>query len=74
VLAQITTVLGNLGISITSVLQHEPETAADERARSTVPLVVMTHEAPEGAARAAADQLEQLEAVCGPVTRLRVKG
>ena len=70
VLAKITGALGRHDVSIASVIQHEPDDRAD---RNTVPLVVMTHEAPEGAARRAADEIEAMSEVCGRVVRLRVK-
>ena len=38
-----------------------------------VPLVIMTHDAPEGAAREATDEIASLGTVTGPVVRLRVK-
>lgn len=70
-LATITRALADQGISIASVIQHEgsEENSPDQ----PVQLVVMTHEASEGAARAATEQIESLEAVAGPVVRLRVK-
>ncbi|WP_145355095.1 homoserine dehydrogenase [Roseimaritima multifibrata] len=70
VLAKITGALGEQGISIASVIQHEPDGRGDG---TTVPLVVMTHEAPEGAAGRAATAIEGLPEVCGNVVRLRVK-
>lgn len=70
VLAKITGALGDQGISIASVIQHEPDGRGDG---TTVPLVVMTHEAPEGAAGRAATAIEGLSEVCGKVVRLRVK-
>ena len=70
VLAQITGVLGRHMVSIASVIQHEPGSDGDG---TSVPLVVMTHQAPEGAAGRAADEIQQLAAVSGDVVRLRVK-
>jgi homoserine dehydrogenase len=68
-LAAIATELAKHDISIASVIQHESGTAH----QSPVPLVIMTHEASEGAARAATGEIESLAAVTGPVVRLRVK-
>lgn len=68
-LSQITGAIGDEEISIASVMQHEPSDPASE----TVPLVIMTHTAPEGAANRATQKLEQLEAVRGAVVRLRVR-
>lgn len=70
VLAEITGVLGRNMVSIASVIQHAPQSDGDG---TSVPLVVMTHEAPEGAARAAAEAMENLASVSGTVLRLRVK-
>jgi homoserine dehydrogenase len=70
-LAAIATVLAKHQISISSVIQHE---SGDEAAhRDPVPLVIMTHKASEGAARAATSEMQSLAAVRGPVVRLRVK-
>ena len=70
-LAAIATVLAKHRISIASVIQHEH---GDDAAHlDPVPLVIMTHDATEGAARAATTEIESLDAVTGPVVRLRVK-
>jgi homoserine dehydrogenase len=69
-LAAIATVLARHEISIASVIQHESGDGAPQL--DPVPLVIMTHDATEGAARAATSQLESLDAVTGPVVRLRV--
>ncbi|MGI9472763.1 MAG: ACT domain-containing protein, partial [Rubripirellula sp.] len=70
-LAAITAVLAEHEISIASVIQHESGDGAPQR--DPVPLVIMTHDATEGAAREATADLEALQAVTGPVVRLRVK-
>lgn len=72
-LAAITGVFGKHRLSIASVIQHERNGALGEAGQDMVPLVIMSHEGPEGAARAVARQLELLGVVRGPVTRLRVK-
>ncbi|MCG8651304.1 MAG: homoserine dehydrogenase [Pirellulales bacterium] len=69
-LASITAVLAKHQISIASVIQHE---SGQGQPTSPVPLVIMTHEAAVGAARAATAEIESLAAVTGPVVRLRVK-
>ncbi len=69
VLAKVTGVLGDHGVSIASVIQHEPTTDSG----GWVPLVIMTHEAAEGAGRSAADCIERLPSTRGPVVRLRVR-
>ncbi len=70
-LAAITAVLAKHRISIASVIQHESTGSGDNE--GLVPLVVMTHEATDGAAKAATEEIQQLEAVSGEVVRLRVK-
>ena len=68
-LAKITSVLGEHSISISSVIQHEPDPLAKS---PQVQLVIMTHEAPEGAARKAVEEITQLSVVTGPSVRMRV--
>ncbi len=69
VMAEISGVLGRHEISIASVIQHEPDSNGDQR---TVPLVIMTHSATEGAARAAVDRIDQLKSVRQKSVRMRV--
>ncbi len=70
-LAAIANVLSKYGISIASVIQHE--SSDGDRQRDPVPLVIMTHEATEGAASNATREIEGLGSVSGPVVRFRVK-
>lgn len=75
-LAAIANVLAKHGISIASVIQHENgDSGSDESAPQLdpVPLVIMTHEATEGAARLATAEIQSLSSVTGPVVRLKVK-
>lgn len=69
VLSQIARVLGEHAVSIASIIQHERH---PDRAEPTVTLVIMTHQAPEGAARKAVQQIAQLPVVHSGSTRLRV--
>ncbi|MEL7336751.1 MAG: homoserine dehydrogenase, partial [Planctomycetota bacterium] len=69
-LASITGAMGKHGISIASVIQHESRSDSED---DTLPLVIMTSAAPEGAAAAAAAVMEDLPSVAGRVVRLRVK-
>lgn len=73
VLAEICRVLGQHGISIASVIQHEAE-AGTEKANGamTVPLVIMTHSTTEGQTRAALDAIEKLSCQRGIGVRMRV--
>ena len=66
VLAEIAGILGREGISIASVLQHEPE---DPR---HVPLVITTHAASEGKMAAAMQDIRALKTVRGRSVRIRM--
>ncbi len=69
VMAKLTAILGQKKLSIASIIQHEAEPST---VSPTVQLVIMTHEAPEGAARAAVEQIMSLPVVCGSSVRMRV--
>lgn len=68
VMAQITSILGENRLSIASIIQHEAQPHSGEM----VELVIMTHEAPEGAARQAVEQIAKLPCVAGHAVRMRV--
>ncbi len=73
VLAEICRVLGQHGISIASVIQHEAEAGAEQsNGVTTVPLVIMTHVTTEGQTRAALDAIEKLSCQRGVGVRMRV--
>jgi homoserine dehydrogenase len=61
VLARLAQILGEKGISIASVIQHDP--GDDAPARSPVPLVIMTHLAVQADLHAALDVIDGLEVV-----------
>jgi homoserine dehydrogenase len=63
VLSEVARVLAEHGISIASVIQHE---APDEAPASRVQLVIMTHTAPTGAFRSAAEDLDRLACLAAP--------
>jgi homoserine dehydrogenase len=69
VLAEIAGVLGKHQISIASVIQHEP--SGDGTGR-TVPLVIMTQQAKEGAAQTAVAEIDRLKCVRTGSVRMRV--
>lgn len=69
VLAEIAGILGQHEVSIASVIQHE----AAEEAGGTVPLVIMTHWAPEGAVAKAVSTIDQLTCVHPGTIRMRVR-
>ncbi len=60
VLSQITGILGKHLISISSIIQHEPQVPDHP---SKVPLVIMTHECTEGAAVQAHEEIRRLTSV-----------
>ncbi|HWE39314.1 MAG TPA: homoserine dehydrogenase, partial [Isosphaeraceae bacterium] len=60
VLAAIAKVLGEHGISIASVIQHDP---GDDAPDSPVPLVIMTHAAAESATSAALAGIDRMDVV-----------
>jgi homoserine dehydrogenase len=69
VLAEIAGILGRHRISIASVIQHETE----EEAAHVVPLVIMTHTAPEGALSQALKTINGLPSVHAGSVRMRVR-
>jgi homoserine dehydrogenase len=71
VLADIAGVLGKHQISIASVIQHEPSGDGQNR---TVPLVIMTYRATEGAAKAALAEIDTLKCTRPGSVRMRVLG
>ena len=68
VLAQITGILGDHGISIASVIQHDAADAAE----SGVPLVIMTHVCPSQAVQRAVAAIDTAGVTLGPSTCLSV--
>jgi len=62
VLAEIARVLGEQGISIASVIQHEPENF-DGDTKSYTPLVIMTHTATQGQAARALEVISKMPTV-----------
>jgi homoserine dehydrogenase len=68
VLADITRILGDLGISIEAIIQKE---AAPEETR--VPIILLTHVVREGQMNQAIAKIEALDSVDGRVTRIRLE-
>jgi homoserine dehydrogenase len=66
VLAQITTILGEHGISLSAVLQHEANQG------QFVPVVITTHMAREGSLQQAIKKLNASPAMASPVVCLRI--
>ena len=63
VLADVCRALADEQVSISSVIQHE---ALDEHEGDVVPLVILTHTAPTGRFRAAAERIGRLSGVTAP--------
>lgn len=61
VLARLAKILGERGISIASLIQHDPGDLAPEQ--SPVPLVIMTHLAIQADLHAALDEIDRLDVV-----------
>ncbi|MCB1876778.1 MAG: homoserine dehydrogenase [Chromatiales bacterium] len=68
VLAEVTGIFGKLGISIEAMKQKQP--AEDE---TTVPIVLLTHKVAERQMNEALARIEALDAVSGPVVRIRME-
>ncbi len=66
VMAQVTHVLGQHGISLSAVLQREVDDS------QFVPVVIMTHQAEEGPIRAALSEIDSLPTIVPPTVCLRV--
>jgi homoserine dehydrogenase len=71
VLASLAQILGVHGISIASVIQHDP--GDDDPEGSPVPLIIMTHLAIQANLYAAIDEIDPLDAVHAPTVCLGVE-
>ncbi len=67
VLAQVAGILGKYEISIASVIQKT------RRHAKAVPVVMMTHEAPEGSMRKALQEIDALRVIVAPTRMIRVE-
>ncbi len=71
VIAEITAVLRDCGVSLKSMLQHgQARSAAPDEA---VPIVLVTHETPERAMQAAVARIGALDVVVGPPALIRIE-
>lgn len=70
VMAEITGVLGRLGISIASVIQHEHKGGEE----GIVPLVIITHETTEGATQKAMEEMDRLKCIRPGSVRMGIRG
>ncbi len=69
VLSEITGALGEQGISIASVIQHEPSSPDT----AVVPLVIITHVTTEGATQRALAEIDALQCVRSGSVRMRIR-
>lgn len=70
VLAQVTGILANAGISIDAVLQREADEVGGEGSTQT-DLIILTHDTREGTMDEAMAQMQALPTVLAPITRVR---
>jgi len=70
VLARVATTLAQAGISIDALLQREADEVGGEGSTQT-DLIILTHDAREGAMNAALAQLQALPGVLAPIVRIR---
>ena len=70
VLAKITTLLANTGISIDAVLQREADEVGGEGSTQT-DLIILTHDTREGDMDKALAEIQGLPTVLAPITRIR---
>jgi len=68
VLADITKILGDSGISIEAILQKEPEAGA-----AHVPIIFLTQPVQEKNMNAAIQQIQELDSIEGEITRIRME-
>jgi homoserine dehydrogenase len=68
VLADITKILGDSGISIEAILQKEPAEGA-----SHVPIIILTQSVQEKNMNAAIQQIQGLDSIEGEITRIRME-
>lgn len=76
VMATVSGIFGNLGISIEAILQKEPDlsaAAASGNLNVTVPIILLTGVVKEGLIEQAIEQIEALNTISEPVTRIRVE-
>ncbi|NNG14247.1 MAG: ACT domain-containing protein, partial [Gammaproteobacteria bacterium] len=68
VLADVTRILGESGISIEAILQKEPA-----QGETSVPIILLTHRIREKQMNAAIAQIEALDSIYGEVVRIRLE-
>ena len=73
VLSRIAGILSRHGVSIASIVQKEPRSAAGSRRPAQVQILMLTHKALEGRVRRALADISRLAVVKAPTRRLRVE-
>jgi len=68
VLAEVTRIVGDCGISIEAIIQKQPAPGAEE-----VPVILLTHRVREWQMNQACERIQALDSVKGPLTRIRVE-
>ncbi len=68
VLAEVTRILADQGISIEAMLQKEPA-----EGQTSVPVIILSHRVCEGQMDTAISQIEKLDTIQGKVTRIRLE-
>lgn len=68
VLADVTRILGDKGISIEAIIQKEPEDGSDEAS-----VIMLTHKVIEKQMNEAIQKIESLKTIAGKVTRIRME-
>jgi len=72
VLADVTRILAERGISIEAIIQKEPKKTSPEQDR-TATIIILTHRVIEGSMNQAITQIEALDAIKGAAMRIRVE-
>ncbi len=70
VIADITEILGENGISIDAMIQKDPDKSGQDH--NAISVIIMTHEIQESVMNKAITELEALDAVTAKITRIRV--
>ena len=76
VMATVSGIFGNLGISIEAILQKEPDLSGAANADTSdvsVPIILLTGVVKEGLIEQAIEQVQALNTIMEPVTRIRVE-
>ena len=72
VLAEVTKILGDRGISIEAILQKEPR-GAEGKVDGQATIIMLTHVVIEGSMNQAIADIEALNTISGPITRIRLE-